>query len=41
MEYIYKEDDIVELEIDDWLTLDSWGNTPAVEELIPLEFDDL
>ena len=36
MEYIHKEDDEVELEIDDWLTMDSWGNTPAVEDLIPL-----
>ena len=41
MEYIHKEDDTVELEIDDWLTMDSWGNTPAVEDLIPLGFEDL
>ena len=41
MEYIHKEDDTVELEIDDWLTLDSWGSTPAVEDLIPLGFEDL
>ena len=41
MEYIYKEDDAVELEIDDWLTMDSWGNTLAVEDLILLGFEDL
>ena len=35
MDYINKEDDVVDLEIDDWLTMDSWGNTPAVEEMIP------
>ena len=39
MDYINKEDDVVDLEIDDWLTMDSWGNTPAVEEMIPIEFD--
>ena len=41
MEYINHDDDVVDLEIDDWLTMDSWGNTPAVEELIPLEFENL
>ena len=39
--YINQEDDIVDLEIDDWLTMDSWGNTPAVEEMIPIEFENL
>ena len=39
--YINQEDDVVDLEIDDWLTMDSWGNTPAVEEMIPLEFENL
>ena len=38
MGYINQEDDIVDLEIDDWLTMDSWGNTPVVEEMIPIEF---
>ena len=38
---INQEDDIVDLEIDDWLTMDSWGNTPAVEEMIPIEFENL
>ena len=39
--YINQEDDVVDLEIDDWLTMDSWGNTPAVEEMIPPEFENL
>ena len=39
--YINQDDDVVDLEIDDWLTMDSWGNTPVVEELIPLEFQNL
>ena len=39
--YINQEDDVADLEIDDWLTMDSWGNTPAVEEMIPIEFENL
>ena len=39
MGYINQEDDVVDLEIDDWLTMDSWGNTPAIEEMI--EFENL
>ena len=39
--YINQEDDVGDLEIDDWLTMDSWGNTPAVEEMIPIEFENL
>ena len=39
--YINQEDDIVDLEIDDWLTMDSWGNTPAIEAMIPIEFENL
>ena len=39
--YINQEDDVVDLEINDWLTMDSLGNTPAVEEMIPLEFENL
>ena len=34
MGYINQEDDFVDLEIDDWLTMDSWGNTPAIEAMI-------
>ena len=41
MGYINQEDDFVDLEIDDWLTMDSWGNTPAIEEMIPIEFENL
>ena len=36
-----QEDDVVDLEIDDWLTMDSWGNTPAIEEMMPIEFENL
>ena len=39
--YINQEDDVVDIEIDDWLTMDSWGNTPAVEEMILIEFENL
>ena len=39
--YINQEDNVVDLEIDDWLTMDSWGNTPAIEEMIPPEFQNL
>ena len=41
MGYINQEDDMVDLEIDDWLTMDSWGNIPAIEEMIPPEFENL
>ena len=41
MGYINQEEDVVDLEIDDWLTMDSWGNTPAIEEMIPIEFENL
>ena len=41
MGYINQEDDIVDLEIDDWLKIDSWGNTPVVEEMISIEFENL
>ena len=41
MGYINQEDGMVDLEIDDWLTMDSWGNTPAIEEMIPPEFENL
>ena len=41
MGYINQEDDVVDLEIDDWLTMDSWGNTPVVEEMILIEFENL
>ena len=37
----YQDDEIVDLEIDDWLIMDQWGKTPALEELIPVNFEDL
>ena len=37
----YQDDEIVDLEIDDWLIMDHWGETPAVEEMIPMNFEDL
>ena len=39
--YINQEDDVVDLEIDDWLTMDSWGNIPAIEDMILPEFKNL
>ena len=39
--YINQEDNMVDLEIDDWLTMDGWGNTPAIEDMIPPEFKNL
>ena len=41
MGYINQEDDVVDLEIDDWLTMDSWGNIPAIEAMITIEFENL
>ena len=37
----HHDDDIVDLEINKWLTVDSWGNTPAIKEMIPVNFEDL
>ena len=37
----YQDDEIVDLEIDDWLLMDQWGETPAIEEMIPIDFDNL
>ena len=37
----YQEDKIVDLEIDDWLIMDQWGETPAIEEMIPINFENL
>ena len=30
----YQDDEIVDLEIDDWLIMDQWGETPAIEKMI-------
>ena len=37
----YQDDEIVHLGIDDWLIMDQWGETPALEEMIPIDFDNL
>ena len=37
----YQDDETVYLQIDDWLIMDQWGKTPALEELIPVNFEDL
>ena len=37
----YQEDEILDLEIDDWLIMDQWGETPAVEEMILINFENL
>ena len=36
-----QDDNIVDLEIDDWLIMDQWGETPAIEEMIPINFENL
>ena len=37
----HQDDEKVDLEIDDWLIADHWGKTPALEEMIPVDFEDL
>ena len=37
----YQDDEIVDLQIDDWLIMDQWGETPAIEEMIPINFENL
>ena len=37
----HHDDAIVDLEINDWLNVDSWGKTPAIEEMILVDFGDL
>ena len=37
----YQDDEIVDLEIDDWLIMNQWGETPAVEEMILINFKNL
>ena len=36
----YQDDEIVDLEIDNWLIMDQWGETPAIEEMIPIDFEN-
>ena len=37
----HQDDEIVDLKIDDWLIVDHWGKTPALEEMIPVDFEEL
>ena len=37
----YQDDEIVDLEIDDWLIMDQWGETPTIEEMILINFENL
>ena len=37
----YQDDEIVDLEINDWLIMDQWGETPAIEEMIAMNFENL
>ena len=37
----YQDDEIVDLEIDDWLLMDQWEETPAIEEMILMNFEYL
>ena len=37
----YQDDEIVDLEIDDCLIMDQWGETSALEEMIPIDFEIL
>ena len=37
----YQDDEIVDLEIDDWLIVNQRGKTPTLEEIIPVKFEDL
>ena len=37
----YQDDEIGDLEIDDWLIMDQWRDTPAIEEMILIDFENL
>ena len=37
----YQDDKILDLEIEDWLIMDQWGETPAIEEMILINFENL
>ena len=37
----YQDDEILDLEIDDWLIMDQWGETPTIEEMTTMNFEDL
>ena len=40
-QYHQDDQDVVEIPINDWLTVDRSGNTPAIEAVIPIDFEDL
>ena len=37
----HQDGEIVDLEIDDWFIVDQRGKTPALEEMILVNFEDL
>ena len=37
----HQDDEIVDLEIDDWFIVFHWRKTLALEEMIPVDFEDL
>ena len=37
----HQDDEIVDLEIDDWFIVDHWGKPQAIEDMIPVDFEDL
>ena len=40
-QYHHSDEDFVDIVINDWLTIDSWGNTSATEAVIPINFDEI
>ena len=40
-QYYLSDEDLVDTELNDWLTIDSCGHTPAVETVIPVNFEDI
>ena len=40
-QYHQCDEDFVDIEINDWLTIESWGNTPATEAVILTNFDEI
>ena len=37
----YQDDEIIDLEIDNLLIMDQWGDTSAIDEMIPINFENL
>ena len=40
-QYHHSDEDFVNIQINDRLTIDNWGDTPALETIIPVNFEDL